>query len=112
MFAGQILHDAKVRVQGGLQALDHVQQLLYLGLQLNNFLRNRVRRDSRGCKKKNCGRNSKQTIASNTWSLHSQTFLHTRYGSPAMKAGLPSHWKLLFGIAKSHMKAKASSGLF
>ena len=40
----QVLQHAKARVHRGLQALHHVQQLLHLGLQLDDLLRNRVGR--------------------------------------------------------------------
>jgi len=47
-FVAPVLQYAKACVQRGLHALHHVQQLLHLRLQLDNFLRRRVRRRRRG----------------------------------------------------------------
>ena len=49
----QVLQNPKTGVEGGLQALHHVEQLLHLGLQLDDFLWSRMR--AHGSQDKNRG---------------------------------------------------------
>jgi len=53
----QMLQDAKTSVEGGLEPLHVVKELLDLGLQLDHFLGRGMRGDRRGCEseRERCG---------------------------------------------------------
>jgi hypothetical protein len=61
-----------LRVHGGLQALHHVEQLLHLGLQLDDLFRGRVRGHGRGGEKDGQdGYSGGEAVAKGFCSLHS-----------------------------------------
>src|ERR1039458_8637902 len=66
----QVLQDAKPRIQRGLHTLHHIQQLLHLGLQLDDFLGSSMcGHGRRGCNNgKDCSR--EETIAKRKSYLH------------------------------------------
>jgi len=59
----QVLQDAEAAIQGGLEPLHHVEQLLHLGLQLDDLLRGRVRGNGRGGQEHGEDSRGEETIA-------------------------------------------------